>query len=121
MPYLFFEHEAVLMRSKFIVDHLVDLILQEGSLLFVQDTLLFELASQGIFGDFEVVLHHHKRIMEDVFQYLHLLLDNDQLLFGVSVQGSRSLDRFFDVGLGYKGSTMRFLIGISPIIVSYIY
>lgn len=92
VPYLFFEHEAVLMRPKLIVNHLMDLILQEGRLFLVQGALFFELASQCVLGDLEVVLHHHKRIMEDVFQYLHLLLDNDQLLLRVRVQGARSLD-----------------------------
>lgn len=77
MPNLFFKHEAVLMRSKFIINHLMDLILQESRLFFIQGTLFFELAFQCILCDLEVVFHHHEGIMKNVLQDLHLFFDND--------------------------------------------
>jgi hypothetical protein len=89
MPNLLLQHEAVLMRLQLIVDHLMDLLLQEGGLLVVEGALLLELSAQGVLRDLEVVLHHHERVLQDILQYLHLLLDAHQLLFRLCVQTSR--------------------------------
>ena len=55
------------MGFQFVVDHRVDLFLQESGLLIVESAIFLELAAKSIFCHFEVVLHDHKRIMQDVF------------------------------------------------------
>jgi len=55
------------MRLQFVVDHCMDLLLQETCLLVVESALFLELGAECVFCHFEVVLHHHEWILEDVF------------------------------------------------------
>lgn len=66
MSNLLLQHEAILMRFQFIIDHLVYLFLEEGGLLIIEGALLLELSAEGVLGDLEVVLHHHEWILKDI-------------------------------------------------------
>jgi hypothetical protein len=96
---------------EFVVDHLVDLVLEEVGLLFVEDGLLVEGLPEGVFGHLEVLLDHRKRVLESVFQYFHLLLDQDQLLPGLRVCQSGRSDFLLNISLRQHTSTIRFFMG----------
>ena len=60
---------------EFVVDHLMDLLLQEPALFIEEDWLFIELVAEGVFGDFEVVFDDNEGILEGFFQDFHLFLD----------------------------------------------
>ena len=54
------------MGFEFIVDHLMDLFLQECGLLFVECRLFVERVAEGVLGHLEVVFDHYKWILQSI-------------------------------------------------------
>ena len=105
------------MRFEFIVDHLMDLFLQKGSLFLVQHRLLLERFPQSVLSHLEVVLHDEERVLQSILEDLHFFFDQDQLFFGLGIGGTRPTDVLLQVCLDRSWNTIRFLIGSSLIIL----
>ena len=73
------------MRFEFVVDHLMYLFLEKGSLFLVKGRVLFEGSAERVLGHLKVAFDHDERVLQNVFEYLHFLFDGEQLLLGVGV------------------------------------
>lgn len=119
MAQFLLKDEAVLVGAQFVVDHLVDLVLQEDSLLLVKCGFLVELGAEGVPRHLEVVLDHHEGVLQPILQDLQLFLHQDQLFPGLRIRRAGCGDVLLEVGLSHTPLTMRFLMGTSLSILIY--
>ena len=115
VSYFFLKNETVLVGLELVVDHFVDLLLEEVALFFEEKGLFVELRPESVLGHFEVVFDHQKRVLEPIFQYSEFLLHHDQGLFGLRVGSPGLHDAFLQICLRYDIPTIRFFIGSSLI------
>jgi hypothetical protein len=99
-----------------VVDHLVDLLLEEVALLLEERGFLVEARAQALLRHLEVVFDHQEGVLQPIFQKLQFLLDRQQRLLRLRVARTGPHDLFFQLLLPYFTRTIRFFIGTSPII-----
>lgn len=99
------------MGFEFIVDHLVDLVLQKGGLLLIKRRIFLEGRPESFLGDLEIIFDDNEGILQYIFEYLHFLVDGEKVFFGLSVGGAGCCDFLLEVGLSETRRTILFLMG----------
>jgi hypothetical protein len=99
VSHLLFQNEAALGRLDLVITHLMNLLLQKGNLLLVQDTVLLIVRVERFGGKREVFLDDVEGVLKFGLENLQLLLGEVQQLFGLAVFSADQVHLGFDFGL----------------------